>query len=71
LFLQEQLKDIIRYHHHALLDHLTGTGQAFGVSHGIEEQFNNVAFMDDVTIFSQGQRRRTNPSQCHELGVWS
>ena len=36
---------------HALLEHLTCTGQALGISHGIAEteQFNNVAFMDDVT----------------------
>ena len=36
----------------ALLEHLTCTGQALGISHGIEEteQFNNVAFMDDVTV---------------------
>ncbi len=39
----------------ALLEHLTGTGKALGISHGIEEteQFNNVTFMDDVTTFSQ------------------
>ena len=35
----------------ALLEHLTHTGKALGISHGIEEtdQFNPVAFMDDVT----------------------
>jgi hypothetical protein len=40
----------------ALLEHLTGTGQTLGISHGIEEteQFNNVAFMDDVTVLAQG-----------------
>jgi hypothetical protein len=39
----------------ALLEHLTCTGQALGISHGIEEteQFNNVAFMDDVTVLAQ------------------
>ena len=39
----------------ALLEHLTCTGQALGVSHGIEEteQFNNVAFMDDITVLAQ------------------
>ena len=39
----------------ALLEHLTCTGQALGISHGIEEteQFNNVAFMDDVTVLTQ------------------
>jgi hypothetical protein len=42
----------------ALLEHLTCTGQALGISHGIEEteQFNNVAFiddMDDITVLAQ------------------
>jgi hypothetical protein len=39
----------------ALLEHLTCTGQALGISHGIAEteQFNNVAFMDDVTGLAQ------------------
>ena len=39
----------------ALLEHLTVTGKALGISYGIEEteQFNNVAFMDGVTTFSQ------------------
>jgi hypothetical protein len=39
----------------ALLEHLTCTGQALGISHGIEEteQFNNVAFMDDVIVLVQ------------------
>ncbi len=39
----------------ALLEHLTCTGQSLGISHGIEEteQFNNVAFMDDVTVLAQ------------------
>jgi len=34
---------------------LTGTGKALGISDGIEEteQFNNVAFMDDITTLSQ------------------
>jgi hypothetical protein len=38
-----------------LLEHLTCTGQALGISHGIEEteQFNNVAFMDDITVLAQ------------------
>jgi hypothetical protein len=40
----------------ALLEHLTCTGQALGISHCIEEteQFNNVAFMDDITALAQG-----------------
>jgi hypothetical protein len=39
----------------ALLEHLTCTGKALGISHGIEEteQFNHVAFMDDVTVVAQ------------------
>jgi hypothetical protein len=34
----------------ALLEHLTGTGQALWISHDINEtdQCNNVAFMDDI-----------------------
>ena len=37
------------------MEHLTCTGQALGISHGIEEteQFNNVAFMDDITVLAQ------------------
>ena len=40
----------------ALLAHLTCTGQELGISHGIAEteQFNNVAFMDDITALAQG-----------------
>ena len=39
----------------ALLEHLTCTGKALGISRGIEEteQFNHVAFMDDVTVVAQ------------------
>ncbi len=39
----------------ALLEHLTCTGQTLGISHGIAEteQFNNVAFMDDVTALAR------------------
>ncbi len=39
----------------ALLEHLTHTGKALGISHGIEEtdQFNHVAFMDDITVVAQ------------------
>jgi hypothetical protein len=39
----------------ALLEHLTCTGKALGISHGIEEteQFNHVAFMDDITVVTQ------------------
>jgi hypothetical protein len=39
----------------ALLEHLTHTGKALGISHGIEEtdQFNHVAFMDDITVVVQ------------------
>jgi hypothetical protein len=38
-----------------LLEHLTCIGQALGISHGIEEteQFNNVIFMDDITVLVQ------------------
>jgi hypothetical protein len=41
----------------ALLDHLFETGKAFGISHGIEntDQFNNVVFMDDASVFGQDQ----------------
>ena len=43
----------------ALLEHLTCTGQALGISHGIEEteQFHKIAFMDDVSW--------TSPARCH------
>jgi hypothetical protein len=39
----------------ALLEHLTCTGKTLGISHGIEEteQFNHVAFMDDITVVTQ------------------
>ena len=39
----------------ALLEHLMHTGKALGISHGIEEtdQFNHVAFMDDITVVAQ------------------
>jgi hypothetical protein len=40
----------------ALLEHLTQTGRALGMlSHGLDEtdQFNNVAFMDDISTWSQ------------------
>jgi hypothetical protein len=39
----------------ALLEHLTCTGKALGISHGIveTEQFNNIAFMDDITTLAQ------------------
>jgi hypothetical protein len=38
-----------------LLEHLTQTGRALGISHGLDEtdQFNNVAFMDDISTWSQ------------------
>jgi hypothetical protein len=58
----------------ALLELLTGTGQAFGVSHGIEEteQFNNVAFMDDITVLAQGNEgAQILLNATHEFGVWS
>jgi hypothetical protein len=43
----------------ALLEHLSHTGKALGISHGIEEtdqfnQFNHVTFMDDVTLIDSG-----------------
>jgi hypothetical protein len=58
----------------ALLEHLTCTGQALGISHGIAEteQFNNVAFMDDVTALTQdnaGGKILLNAS--HEFEAWS
>ena len=39
----------------ALLDHLTQTGKAFNISHGVvgTDQFNNVAFMDDASVLAQ------------------
>jgi hypothetical protein len=39
----------------ALLEHLTSTGKALGISHGMvgTEQFNNIAFMDDITTLAQ------------------
>jgi hypothetical protein len=38
-----------------LLEHLTSTGKALGISHGMvgTEQFNNIAFMDDITTLAQ------------------
>jgi hypothetical protein len=58
----------------ALLEHLTCTGQALGISHGIAEteQFNNVAFMDDVTVLAQdnaGGQILLNAT--HEFEAWS
>jgi hypothetical protein len=43
----------------ALLEHLTHTGKVLGISHGIEEtdQFNHVAFMDDITVVTQDNPR--------------
>ena len=37
------------------LEHLTSTGKALGISHGMvgTEQFNNIAFMDDITTLAQ------------------
>jgi hypothetical protein len=34
---------------------ITATGQAFGISHGLDriDQFNNLAFCDDLTLFAQ------------------
>ena len=42
----------------ALLEHLTGTAKALGISHGIDEteQFKNVTFMDDITTLSQDNK---------------
>ena len=56
------------------LEHLTCTGQALGISHGIAEteQFNNVAFMDDVTALAQdnaGGQILLNGT--HEFEAWS
>jgi hypothetical protein len=58
----------------ALLEHLTCTGQAVGISHGIEEteQFNNVAFMDDVTVLVQDDTGgQILLDATHEFEVWS
>ena len=58
----------------ALLEHLTCTGQALGISHGIAEteQFNNVAFMDDTTTLAEdkaGAQILLNATQDFE--AWS
>jgi len=58
----------------ALLEHLTCTGQALGISYGIAEteQFNNVAFMDDITALAQdnaGGQILLNAT--HEFEAWS
>jgi hypothetical protein len=58
----------------ALLEHLTCTGQSLGINHGIEEteQFNNVAFMDYVTVLAQdnaGGQMLLNAT--HEFEAWS
>jgi len=39
----------------SLLEHLTSTGKALDISHGMvgTEQFNNIAFMDDITTLTQ------------------
>ena len=58
----------------ALLEHLTCTGQELGISHGIAEteQFNNVAFMDDVTVLAQDNARgQILLNATHEFEVWS
>jgi hypothetical protein len=58
----------------ALLDHLTCTGQALGISHGIAEteQFNNVAFMDDVTALAQDNAGgQILLNAMHEFEAWS
>ena len=58
----------------ALLEHLRCTGQALCISHGIAEteQFNNVAFMDDVTALARdnaGGQILLNAT--HEFEAWS
>ena len=58
----------------ALLEHLTCTGQALGISDGIAEteQFNNVIFMDDITSLAQdnaGAQILLNATQ--EFEAWS
>jgi hypothetical protein len=58
----------------AWLEHLTCTGQALGISHGIEEseQFNNVAFMDDVTVLVQDDEGgQILLDTTHEFEAWS
>jgi hypothetical protein len=51
----------------ALLEHLTSTGKALGISHGMvgTEQFNNIAFMDDITTLAQD----STGSQIEELST--
>ncbi len=50
----------------ALLEHLTSTGKALGISHGMvgTEQFNNIAFMDDITTLAQDSWL-ANPVRLH------
>jgi hypothetical protein len=58
----------------ALLEHLTYTGQALGVSHGIEEteQFNDIAFMDDVTVLVQDDEGgQILLDATHEFEAWN
>jgi hypothetical protein len=55
-----------------LLEHLTCT--TLGISHGIEEteQFNNVAFMDDVTVLTQDNAgAQTLLDATQEFESWS
>jgi hypothetical protein len=58
----------------ALLEHLTHTGKAPGISHGIEEtdQFNHVAFMDDITLVAQDNpRSQILMDAAQEFEIWS
>jgi hypothetical protein len=59
----------------ALLEHLTCTGQALGIIHGIAEteQFNNVAFMDDVTtvLVQDDAGGQILLNATHEFEAWS
>jgi hypothetical protein len=58
----------------ALLEHLTCTGKALGISRGIEEteQFNHVAFMDDVTVVAQDNTgSQILMESVQEFEIWS
>jgi hypothetical protein len=50
-----RLRHIFTVFTNTLLEHLTHTGKTLGISHGIKEtdQFNHVAFMDDITVVAQ------------------
>jgi hypothetical protein len=58
----------------ALLEHLTSTGKSLGISHGMAgtEQFNNIAFMDDITTLAQDNTgSQILLDAIHEFEDWS